>query len=303
MSGTEWSLLLTLSVLWSGSFLFGKVAVGELPPLSVTWGRVALAALLLNAVMLVLGRRLPGDRAAWWAFVGMGLLNNVVPFSLIFWGQTRIGAGLAAILNATTPLWTVVVAHLLTADEKLTAGKVVGTLLGIAGVAVLIGTTAMTDGVDDVVAMSAVVLATLSYALAGIFGRRFARMKLAPMSVAAGQLTASSLVLLPLMLLVDMPWRLPPPSLTAAAAVVGLAVFSTAFAYVIYFRVLATAGATNLLLVTFLIPPSAVILGVALLDEPVLWRHLAGLALIGGGLAAIDGRLWPRPNRRTALRR
>jgi drug/metabolite transporter (DMT)-like permease len=187
----------------------------------------------------------------------------------------------------------VVVAHLLTADEKLTAGKVAGILLGMVGVAVLIGPSAVTGGGDDdQSAMIAVVLATLSYALAGIFGRRFARMELAPLSVAAGQLTASSAVLLPLMLLVDMPWHLPSPSDTTIAALVGLAFFSTALGYVIYFRVLATAGATNLLLVTFLIPPSALAFGVALLDEPLLWRHLAGLGLIGGGLVAIDGRLW-----------
>jgi len=300
MGGAEWLLLVALSVLWGGSFLFGKVAVGEIPPLSVTLGRVALAALALNLLLLALGQRLPTDRASWLAFAGMGFLNNALPFTLIFWGQTRIGAGLASILNATTPLWTVVIAHLLTSDEKLNAGKLAGVVLGIAGVAALIGPSAVAGFSGDVPAMIAVVLATLSYAFAGIFGRRFARMRLAPLSVAAGQVTASTVIMLPLALMVDQPWLLAPPSAIAMAALVGLALISTALAYVIYFRLLATAGATNLLLVTFLIPPSALACGMLLLDEHLLSRHVVGLALIGAGLVAIDGRLWRYARRKEA---
>jgi len=239
-----------------------------------------------------MGQRLPTGRAAWLAFFGMGLLNNALPFTLIFWGQTRVGAGLASILNATTPLWTVVVAHVLTADEKMNASKLLGVLFGIAGVAALIGPSALAGVGDDVPAMLAIVLATLSYAFAGIFGRRFARMGQAPLSVAAGQVTAATFIMLPLALLVEHPWALPPPGTTAIVALVGLALISTALAYVIYFQLLATAGATNLLLVTFLIPPSALALGTLLLDERLLQRHVAGLVLIGAGLAAIDGRLW-----------
>ena len=300
MGGVEWLLLVALSVLWGGSFLFGKIAVGEIPPLSVAFGRVALAALALNLLLLALGRHLPAGRAAWRAFFGMGLLNNALPFTLIFWGQAHIGAGLASILNATTPLWTVVVAHLMTADEKMNAGKLLGVLFGICGVAVLIGSPALAGVGDDLPAMLAIVLATLSYAFAGIFGRRFARMGLAPLSVAAGQVTAATAIMLPLALLVEHPWTLAPPGIMAIAALAGLALASTALAYVIYFRLLATAGATNLLLVTFLIPPSALALGMLLLDEQLLSRHVAGLALIGGGLAAIDGRLWRSLRRRAA---
>ncbi len=300
MNGLEWLLLISLSVLWGGSFLFGKVAVAEIAPLSVTLGRVALAALALNLLLLALGQHLPSDRASWQAFLGMGLLNNALPFTLIFWGQVHIGAGLASILNATTPLWTVVVAHLLTTDEKMNAGKLLGVLLGIAGVAVLIGPSALAGIGGDVPAMIAVVLATLSYACAGIFGRRFARMGLAPLSVATGQVTAATAVMLPLVLLVDRPWTAAAPGMAAVAALVGLALASTALAYVIYFRVLATAGATNLLLVTFLIPPSALAFGVTLLGEHVLPRHLLGLGLIGGGLVAIDGRVWRRLRHRSA---
>lgn len=300
MSGVDWLLLVTLSLLWGGSFLFGKIAVGDIAPMSVTLGRVAVAALALNLLLLAMGQRLPGDRAVWAAFLGMGMLNNAVPFTFIFWGQAKIGAGLAAILNATTPLWTVLVAHLLTEDEKLTTGKVIGVALGMAGVATLVGPSVVAGAGDDVPSMLAVVLATLSYALAGIFGRRFARMKLAPLSVAAGQVTAATVIMLPLVLAIDQPWAAIMPGTTAIAAVLGLALFSTALAYVIYFRVLATAGATNLLLVTFLIPPSALAFGIMLLDEPLLWRHVGGLALIGGGLVAIDGRPMAHFRRRTS---
>lgn len=293
MGSVEWLLLLALSVLWGGSFLFGKIAVAEIPPMSVTLGRVALAALALNLLLFCRGLCLPVSGPVWRAFFGMGLLNNVVPFTLIFWGQIHIGAGLAAILNATTPLWTVVVAHLLTADEKMTGAKLAGVLLGVGGVAVLVGPGALAGAGDDVAAMFAVVLAAFSYALAGLFGKRFAGMGLAPLNVAAGQVTASSLLLLPAALLIDRPWSQPLPSLTATTAVIGLALLSTALAYVIYFRVLARAGATNLLLVTFLIPPSALAFAILLLGEQLLWRHALGLALIGGGLAAIDGRVWP----------
>jgi drug/metabolite transporter (DMT)-like permease len=299
MGGADWLLLLALSLLWGGSFLFGKVAVGEIPPLTVALGRVALAALALNLLLAVLDQRLPWGRAVWLAFLGMGLLNNALPFSLIFWGQTRIGAGLASILNATTPLWTVVAAHVLTHDEKLNAGKGLGVLLGLAGVVVLIGPSAFADG-DDVSAMMAVVLATASYAAAGIFGRRFATMGLAPLHVAAGQVTAATIIMLPLALLIDHPWRLPAPGVAAIGALVGLSLASTALAYVIYFRLLAVAGATNLLVVTFLIPPSALAFGVVLLDEALQPHHLGGLALIGCGLIAIDGRLWRRIRRSAA---
>jgi drug/metabolite transporter (DMT)-like permease len=210
------------------------------------------------------------------------------------WGQLRIGSGLASILNATTPLWTVVVAHLLTADEKMNVAKLAGVLIGVAGVAVMIGPIALAGLAGDVAAQLAVIAATLSYAFAGLYGRRFARMGVKPMVVAAGQVGATTLMLLPVALLVDTPWTLPMPGVRTWAALAGLALLSTALAYVLYFRILAKAGATNLLLVTFLIPVSGVLMGVLVLDETLAPRQLAGMALIGLGLAAIDGRLLRR---------
>lgn len=291
MSWRVWIWLLSLSVLWGGSFFFAKIAIGALGPLTVVFGRVALAALALN-LLNPLRRDSP-----WPAFLAMGALNNVVPFALIFWGQTDIPSGLASILNATTPLFTVVVAHVLTDDEKMTASKVMALLAGIAGVAVLIGPAAFLQPTRSLWAELACLGAALSYAFAGIYGRRFRAMGIAPLDAAAGQVTASSLLILPIMLVVERPWTVPLPPLPIWAALAGLALLSTALAYILYFRILAAAGATNLLLVTFLIPPTSILLGAVFLQERLEPRHFAGMALIGLGLAVIDGRigrrLWP----------
>lgn len=291
MSTSEWAMLLGLSVLWGGSFFFTRVALAGLPPLTLVLLRVALAALILNAVVLLAGSRMPRDGRVWAAFAGMGLLNNAVPFCLIVWGQTHIASGLAAILNATTPLFTVAAAHVMTSDERMTRGKLAGVLVGLAGVVAMVGPAALAGLGTDLLAQVAVLGAALSYALAGIFGRRFRRLGVPALATAAGQVTASSLLLLPLCLVVDRPWTLPMPGLPVWGAVLAIASLSTALAYGLYFRILATAGATNLLLVTFLIPVTAILLGVSVLGERLAVRHSAGMALIACGLAAIDGRL------------
>jgi drug/metabolite transporter (DMT)-like permease len=292
MTPLEWSLLLALAVVWGGSFFFNAIAVRELPVFTVVVARVALAALLLLAILWLRGERVPRDRAIWLAFFGMGLLNNAIPFSLIVWGQQHIASGLAAILNASTPLFTVVFAHVLTSDERMTSGKFAGVLIGFIGVVVMIGSDALRDLGVHVVAQFVCLAGAVSYALAGIYGRRFRTMGISPLSTATGQVIASSLILLPLVMVLDQPWTLPAPSLSAIGALIGVAAISTALAYVLYFRILATAGATNLLLVTFLIPVSAILLGTLILGEVLLPRHVAGMALVGLGLAAIDGRPW-----------
>jgi drug/metabolite transporter (DMT)-like permease len=246
---------------------------------------------VLNLVLPLLGASLPRTREAWIAIAVMSLLNNVVPFSLFVWAQTRLTGGAAAILNATTPLFGVLVAHVLTRDEKLTWARFAGVALGLGGVVVMIGPSALAGFGDQATAELACLLAALTYALAGIWGRRFARLAISPIQTAAGQVTVSTLLLLPLALLVDRPWTLPLPGAWTMAAVVALATLSTALGYILYFRILATAGATNLLLVTFLIPVSAIVLGASVLGEAIGGRQLAGMALIGAGLAAIDGRL------------
>lgn len=289
MGVTEWVLLLILSVLWGGSFFFFKVLSAEFPPLTVVFGRVALAALALNLLLLGREDRMSRDPKLWVAFFIMGALNNIIPFTLIVYGETRISSGLASILNATTPIFTVLAAHALTSNEKLSWAKSWGVLFGFLGVAVLIGPSALSSlGAGDMMGELACLAAALVYAFAGIFGRRFRGIP--PLQVATGQVTASTFVLIPLTAAVDAPWTLQPPSTNAWLAFSGIALFSTALAYIIYFRILAAAGATNLLLVTFLLPVSAMALGVAVLRETVTWQSLAGMTLISLGLVAIDGR-------------
>lgn len=291
MSATEWGMLLVLSVLWGGSFFFAKIAVAELPPLTLVFGRVVLAALALHLVLLATGRPLPHGRTDWRDFAVMGLLNNLLPFSLIFWGQARIGIGLASILNATTPLFTAILAHLLTRDDRLTGGRVVGILLGIAGVVLLIGPEALAGVADHLTAELAILGAALSYGFAGIFGRRFRARGIQPIHSAAGQLTATSLMMLPIALVFDAPWRLAMPGLETWGALVALALLSTALAYILFFRILAGAGAANASLVTLLIPASAMVLGGVVLGERFGWNAYAGLGVILCGLLAADGRL------------
>ncbi len=287
---SDWALLGLLSVIWGGSFLFVGVAVKELPPLIIVALRVSLAALALQVVLRIMGLSLPRERQAWAAFFGMGLLNNVIPFSLIVWGQSHIASGLASILNATTPLFTLIVAHYFTSDEKLTGPKLGGVIVGFVGVAVMIGSAAITSFNTNVLAQLAVLAAALSYGFSGVFGRRFKTLGIPPLAAAAGQVTASSCMLVPVSLMVDRPWTLAMPSLATILSLLALALVSTAFAYLIFFRLLARAGATNVGLVTFLIPVSAILFGVLLLGETLELRHLAGMALIAAGLMLIDGR-------------
>jgi drug/metabolite transporter (DMT)-like permease len=227
----------------------------------------------------------------WPALALMALMNNAIPFSLIFWAQTRIPAGLASILNALTPVLGVIVTHL-AGQERLTAGRVVGVGAGFSGVAVLIGPSAFA-GAGDLWAELACLAATLSYAISTTYARR-RFVGVAPLVLACGQLTAAAVIMTPVALALEAPWRLPVPSAPTLAAAAALGVFSTALAYLLFFRIIARAGATALNLVTFLIPIVAVLLGAALLGEVLLLRHLAGFALIAAGLAAIDGRLFRR---------
>lgn len=290
MTRAEWAMLLGLSMIWGCSFLFSKIAVAEIPPFTLVFGRVVIASLCLLVALAATGLVLPRGRRLWLDFAGMGLLNNVVPFSLIFWGQTQIGAGLASILNATTPLFTVLVAQVFTADEKLTPARAIGVLVGFAGVAVMLGPELLLSLDRAVLAELACLCAAFSYSLSNVFGRRFARQGVKPAHAAFGQLTVSCLIMAPVVLLIDRPWTLPMPHAPAWASLLALGVFCTAFAYLIFFRILGGAGATNIALVTFLIPPSAILLGALLLGERLGVRDLAGMVLVALGLACIDGR-------------
>ncbi|TVR09919.1 MAG: DMT family transporter [Salinarimonadaceae bacterium] len=291
MTLAEWITLTALSLLWGGSFFFAAVALRELPPLTIVAGRVVVAAATLFLVLRVMGARIPRDPGIWAAFVGMGILNNAIPFTLIVWGQSQIASGLAAILNATTPLMTVIVAHFLTADEPLTRNRAFGVALGFVGVLTMIGPDAIAGAGASVIAQCAVLGAALSYACAAVFGRRFRRLGVAPLATAAGQVAVSATIVTPLALVVDRPWELDWPSADVLGALIGFGALSTALAYVLYFRLLASAGATKLSLVTFLIPVSAILLGVGVLGERLETLQIVGMAIIGLSLIMIDGRL------------
>lgn len=302
MGAREWAMLVALSVLWGGSFFFVGVAVHDLPPLTIVTLRVGGAALTLWAVVRLLGLPVPASSRAWLAFLAMGVLNNAVPFTLIVWGQTQIASGLASILNATAPLFSVLVAGLLLADERVTTARVAGMGVGFAGVLVVVGPDALGGLGTQALAQLAVLGAGLSYAFAAVFGRRFRAMGVDPVVVAAGQVTASTVLLAPLAIALEQPFSLATPGAATWACIAGLAVLSTALAYVLYFRILATAGATNLLLTAFLIPVSAIALGSLVLGERLAPMHFAGMALIGAGLCVIDGRPYRHWRRRSVPR-
>ncbi len=292
MSPYEWLLLVILSILWGGSFFFVGVAVEALPPLTIVTLRVFLAAIALLAVVYFTGLRMPSNPTVWIAFFGMGVLNNVIPFTLIVWGQTHIASGLASILNATTPLFTVVAAHFLTKDEKMSNLKIMGVVFGLTGVVIMIGHEALGGLGDSIWGQIAVLGAAISYSFAGIYGRRFRQLGIKPVVTATGQVTASSLILIPLAIFYDHPFTLPMPGFDIWLAILALAFVSTALAYILYFRILSTAGATNVLLVTLLIPVSAILLGTAILGEQLELKHMIGMGLIGLGLLSIDGRVF-----------
>lgn len=288
MSAGEWSLLLALSAIWGCTFFLVAIALRELPFWWVALGRVALAAAMLHAAVLASGIPYPRGAQAWGRFLVMGLVNNAVPFALIFWAQTHIASALAAILNASTPVFAMVLAHFWTRDDRLSARRLLGVLIGVAGVAAMMGLQALEGLGTQFLAQLAVLGAGMSYAVAGIYGRRFRDTP--PAMTAAGQMTGSTLILLPVALFAAPPATLAMPGPLAWAALVALSGFCTALGYLIYFRILRTAGATNLLLTTLLIPVGAVMLGTGLLGESLEPRHLAGMALIAAGLLVIDGR-------------
>jgi drug/metabolite transporter (DMT)-like permease len=291
MNRGDWLILGTLALIWGGAFFFIGVAVRHVQPLTYVWLRLTIAAAAMWLFLRFKGQRLDLPRQVWGSIVVLALLNNALPFALFGWGQTHIASGLASILNATTPIWGVVVAHFLTHDERMSPRKIAGVLLGFGGVATMIGPSLLTSLGTSALAQLACVTASLSYALAAVWARRFKRIGVSPLSVTTGQLTAGALIMLPISMLVDHPWNHAFPPLSAWGAIVALALLCTAFGYVLYFRLIDSAGATNALLVTLLVPPTAILLGGLFLGETLAPQDFLGLALIAFGLAAIDGRL------------
>jgi drug/metabolite transporter (DMT)-like permease len=302
MNRGDWLILGFLALIWGGAFFFIGVAVRHVQPLTYVWLRLTIAAAAMWAFLYFKGQKLDLPRSAWGSILLLALLNNALPFTLFGWGQTHIASGLASILNATTPIWGVVVAHFLTHDERMSPRKIAGVLLGFGGVATMIGPSLLSSLGAGALAQLACVVAALSYALAAVWARRFRRQGISPLSVTTGQLTAGALMMLPMSMFIDKPWTHAFPPLTAWAAIVALALLCTAFGYVLYFRLIETSGATNALLVTLLVPPVAILLGGLFLGETLAPQDFAGLALIALGLAAIDGRLVSRLSEKRRLR-
>jgi drug/metabolite transporter (DMT)-like permease len=291
MTPLTWAMLVLLSLCWGGSFFFIGVAVTELPTFTIVALRVGLAALALWIVVFASATGIPRNLPFWRAIALMAGINSVLPFLLIVWGQSHVPSSLTSIFIATTPLFGVLLAHFMTSDERMTVPRVVSVVCGFAGVVVLIGPGLLGELGTDLLAQLAILGGAVCYALSGVYGRRFSRDGVSPLATATGQLTVSTVLLLPLALFIDRPWMLAMPSLPASAAVLGVALVSTAFAFLPYFRILATAGANNLLLVNFLVPVSAILLGVSILNESLKTEHLIGMALIFIGLALRDGKL------------
>lgn len=295
MNTATWALMVLLASIWGSSFFFIEIALRGMSSHQVVFGRVLLATLALYIFIYATGRRMPTDLAAWKQYCVMGTVNILIPFSLIAWAQQDIEGGLASILNATKPIYAVILAHFFTIDEKLTINKAIGVALGFIGVAILIGFDLLdnhpSEKANNVLAMAAVACAALCYACAGIYGKRFKGSP--PFVSAAGMLTCTLLIMLPLILMFDPPWHYS-PNWGSMLAVVSLGLLSTALAYFLYFKLLADAGATNASLATLLVPVSAILLGWLFLDEQLAPTAYVGMALIAAGLLVIDGRLLKR---------
>jgi drug/metabolite transporter (DMT)-like permease len=284
----DWALLGVLSVLWGGSFFFNGLALRGFPPLTLVLLRVSLAALILLPLLRIYRIDFPAGLSGWMPFVAVALFNNVLPFSLIVLGQTTIASGLASILNATTPLFTVIVMAA-SGEERLSPQRVAGVTIGLIGVIILRGGLDL-DLAGQGTGIALCLAAALSYGVAALLARRHLA-KSPPLATATFQLTASSVMMAVIAGIVDRPWQLALPGPTTWLAVIGLAVLSTALAYIVFFQILRRSGATNVMLVTLLVPLTAILLGALVLGETISAREILGALVIGSALLVMDGRV------------
>jgi drug/metabolite transporter (DMT)-like permease len=294
LDGTGWLLIGILSILWGGAFFLIEVGLRSYPPITLVFMRLALAVPPMWIAMRLMGERLPTEPRIWGLLAIVGALNCALPFILFFWGQQYLDSGYASILNATTPLWGVITAHFLTSDEKATPARIVGVLIGMAGIVVMVGPEAMKGLSNNLLAQLACIVSTIFYSFAAIYGRRLSQTELTPMAVATGQTMAAALMMVPIVAVMDQPWTMAVPRLDSTLAGVTLAIFSTALAYTLYFRLIDRSGASNAQLVAFLMPILAVILGIAFLGESLSGGQIAGAGLIAVGLVILDGRFVAR---------
>lgn len=294
LDGTGWLFIGILSILWGGAFFLIEVGLRSYPPTTLVFLRLALAVPPMWIATRMMGERLPREPRVWGLLAVVGALNCALPFVLFFWGQQYLDSGYASILNATTPLWGVITAHFLTQDEKATPARIIGVLIGMAGIVIMVGPAAMKGLSHNLLAQIACIISTIFYSFAAIYGRRLSQTELTPMAVATGQTMMAALMMAPIVAVVEQPWAMAAPRLDSTLAGVTLAIFSTALAYTLYFRLIDRSGASNAQLVAFLMPILAVILGIAFLGESLSGGQISGAALIAVGLAILDGRLVAR---------
>ena len=290
MGWHEWLMLCLCAMLWGSAYVFNAVAIKELPHLTITLGRLVIASLFLQIVLRMYGLSMPRSWAIWGSFFIMTMLSNIGPYLLVLRGQMGTTSGLAAVLTATTPLFTILLAHAFTHDERMTANKLIGVLVGIAGVAIVVGFDAWAGASASFAAKLTLVAASLLYAIGSIYAKRFSG--LPPLVIAACIMTSGALPSLPLAFYFDRPWRVPMPSLEVWIAVLCTGIFGSALAAISYFRLFTVAGATNAMLVTLLLPVTPIIGGAIYLGERLALREIAGGAVIMLALVIIDGRMF-----------
>ncbi|GAB2190563.1 DMT family transporter [Sessilibacter sp. MAH2] len=289
MTLQQWSILVSLSIIWGSSFFFVEIIVKEIPPITLVALRVLLAAIILSLLLFIKKTPLTLNKTTIYIFSVMGLLNSVLPYVLIAWGQQYISSGLAATLNASTPIFSVIAAHFFTSDEKITTNKLTGVVIGFLGVVVMLSDS-INESENLIIGKIAVILAAICYATGAIFSKKANHNNITPLQTATGQMTASAIFLTPMAFVFESPWTLSPPSLLTWGSMAGLVLFSSVLAYILFFQLLTKTGATNLLLVAFLIPVSSIALGVLFLNEILTTKHLLGMLCIGVGLTILDGR-------------
>ena len=292
----EWGLLVLCATLWGGTYTLNKIVIPELPPLTITAARLAMAVSLLAPLVYVYGYRVPPVGRAWQPFLIFTMFSNIAPFTLVLYGQRSTASGLASVLVATTPLFLILLAHVYTRDEKLSSNKLIGVLTGIAGVAAVFGSEALAGWSMALEGKFALLLASLLYAVGGVYAKRFAQYP--PLIIATMQMTCGFLISLPLALMIEKPWLLPMPSMPALGALAGIGYVGSALAAITYFAIFTRAGATNAMLVTLLVPLTPILLGTVLFGEQLLAREITGAAIIALALIIIDGRLPARILRR-----
>jgi len=280
----ELALLLVLATLWGASYTFIRVAVATIPPITLIAGRTAIAGVLLLIIMYWRGLRMPRDAATWRRFLFQACLNSVIPWTMIAWGERTLDAGLATILNSTSPIFTFFLTLAVSRHEALTSRKLFGVVAGMAGICLIVGVQALAGFGEQLTAQIVTVLAAICYAGAAIFSRGFKGLD--PMAPAAGSLLCGAIVLIPLGLVVEQPWTIA-PSTNSMLALLGLAVFSTAAAFVIYFRLIQTLGSVGTTAQAYLRVPIGVALGVLFLGEQLSPTAWIGLACVVIGVAAM----------------